>query len=203
MTERVIYSVITNGSDANALGGLIVVLLLGGISIFVTLRLRHAKRSGRALVSRSAQTTKLWNFLADRATWVVAAICCLAFAITIPVLNRYRADHNAIASGNYKTLVGTLDGYRIASVTRYHHARRLLDGIAGLDSTTLREQDAIIVKGRTFYVACNRPIDLPSPTIGNDGRCLALRAGQEVRIDFIETSDAGFRTEPLRISIVE
>lgn len=201
MNERVIYSIVKNGSDASALGTLIEVLLLSGLFIFLTLRLRNAKRSGRPLVSSSARTTKLWNFLADRATSVIVAICCLAFALTVHVWGRYGVDRNAIASGNYQTVVGTLDGYRIAGITRYHH-RRLLDGVAGFNST-LREQDAIVVKGRTFYVACNRPLDVPLPTIGNEGRCLALRTGENVRVDFIETSDGGYRTEPLRLSIVE
>src|SRR5262249_29845675 len=133
----------------------------------------------------------------------IAAVCCLAFALTFHLWNRYRADHDAIASGNYQILVGTLDAYRIASVTRHHHTKRLLYGVAGLDFKTLRERDAIIVNGRTFYVACDRSLDLPLPTIGDEGRCLALRPGQEVRIDFIKTAESRYRTEPLRISIIK
>jgi hypothetical protein len=202
MDERVIYSVFKNGSDAVALGGLIEVLLLGGFFIFLILRLRNAKKNGRPLVSRSAQTTRLCNFLADHATSVIAAICCIAIALTFHLWNRYRADRDAVASGNYQTLVGTLDGYRIATVTSYHHKNRVLDGVAGLNST-LREQDAIIVNHRTFYVACNKPLDMPLPTIGDEGRCFALRTGQKVRIDFIGTSDGEYRTEPLRISVID
>jgi hypothetical protein len=202
MNEKVVYSVFKNGSDAVALGGLIEVLILAGFFTFLVIRLRNAKRSGRPLVSRSARTTKLWNFLADHATSAITTICCLAFALTFHAWNRYGADLDAIASGNYQTLVGTLDAYRIASVTRYRHTKRLLDGIAGLDSA-LRERDSIIANGRTFYVACDRPLDVPLPTIGNEGRCLALRTGQEVRIDFIESAGFGYRTEPLRISIIK
>jgi hypothetical protein len=45
MNERVIFSIVKNGSDAFALGSLIEALLLGGLFIFVTLRLRSAKRN--------------------------------------------------------------------------------------------------------------------------------------------------------------
>lgn len=199
MNERVVYSIFKNGSDAVALGGLIEVVIFGGLFIVLILFLRNAKKKGRALVSRNARTMELQNFLADHAGLLIAVICCLAFALIFHLWSGYRSDHEAIASGNYKTMVGTLAGYRVARVIRPHHSR-LPDGIAGLDST-FREQDAIIVNGRTFYVACDRPIDMLS--IGNEGRCLALRPGQEVRIDFIETPDAGYRTEPLRISVIE
>ena len=203
MNETVIYSIFKNGSDAAALAGLIEVLVLAGFFTFLIIRLRHAKRNGHPRVSRSAQITKLWNFLADHAPSAIAAICCLAFALTFHLWKRYRADSDAIASGNYQILVGTLDAYRIASVTRHHHTKRLLDCVAGLNSGMLRERDAIVVNGRTFYVACNRSLDSPLPTIGNEGRCLALRPGQAVRIDFIETAESRYRTEPLRIAIIK
>lgn len=198
-----IYSIFKNGSDAAALAGSIEVLFLAGLSTFLIIRLRNAKRCGRPRVSRSEQITNLWNLLADHATSAIAAICCLALALTLHLWSRYRADHDAIASGDYQILVGTLDAYRIASVIRHHHAKRLLDGVAGLDFRTFRERDAIIVNGRTFYVACDRPLYLPLPTIGDEGRCLALHTGQEVRIDFIKTAEARYRTEPLRISIIK
>jgi hypothetical protein len=171
-----IYSAIKNGSDAAALSGLIEILLLGAFVIFLILRLRNSKKAGRLLVSQSARTNTLRNFLADHAAPIIAALCCLAFVLTFHVWKRYSADRRAITSGNYRTVVGTLDEYRTASVTRYHHTKRILDGVAGLDST-LREQDAIIVDGRTFYIACDKPLDVPLPTIGNEGRCLALRTG--------------------------
>ena len=143
---------------------------------------------------------KFRNFLADRAGLLITVICCLAFALTFHVWSRYRSDRDALASGKYKSLIGTLDDYRVARVIRRHHTR-LPNGIAGLDST-FREQDAIIVNGRAFYVACERPIDM-LPTIRDEGRCLTLHPGQEVRIDFVETPNAGYRTEPLRISVIE
>jgi len=86
MNETVIYSIFKNGSDAAALAGLIEVLVLAGFFTFLIIRLRHAKRNGHPRVSRSAQITKLWNFLADHAPSAIAAICCLAFALTVTLL---------------------------------------------------------------------------------------------------------------------
>jgi hypothetical protein len=201
MDEQVVYSALKNGSDAVGLGTLIEFLLVGGLVIYFTVHLHNAKKNGRLLISRSARTTKLWNFLADHAISVIAVVVCLAFALALQVWNSYRLDRNALAPGNHQTIVGTLDEFRVAKVTRFHHARSILDGVAGFNSTFL-EQDAISVQSRTFYVACNRTVDADLPAIGNEGRCLALHAGQQVRIDFIQKPDGSYRTEPLRVSIV-
>jgi hypothetical protein len=205
MNERVVYTIVQNGSDAAAFGGLFEALLFGGVLILFALRLRRIKRSGHPLVSQSLLTTKLWNFLADHAKPIVAVTCCLAFVLSAVAWNHYRVDRNAIASGQYQTVVGALSGYLIASVTRSSQPspKRLIYQIPGMDPTVLHEQDAIVVNGVTFYVDCDQPLEEPWPTVGNNGRCLALHSGQTVRIDFMKTSDDTYRTEPLRIAIIE
>jgi hypothetical protein len=201
MNEQIVYSVFKNGSDAAGIVALIEILTLGGIFIYLAIHFRNAKRSGKVLISSSSRTTQIWNFLADHATPVIVTICCVGFVLTFQAWNLYRADLNALASGNYQTLVGTLGVYRIADATQYRHSRSLLDGVPGFNSSFL-EKDAIVLNGRTFYIACNRTIDGDLPAIGNEGRCLALHAGQQIRIDFIQNPDGSYRTEPLRISVV-
>src|SRR5690242_7564528 len=125
MHERVIYSIFENGSDVAALAGLIEALVAAGLLTLLAIRLRHAKESGRPLVGRNALLTTIGNFLADHATLAIVAICCLAFAVAFHLWTRYRADRAAFASGSYQTVVGTLDAYRVAGVTRYRHRTRL------------------------------------------------------------------------------
>jgi hypothetical protein len=200
MEEHVIYTAMSNGSDAASLGALIIFFLFGGFFIFQALRLRRAQRSGLSLTSRSTRTTAIRNFLANYTNLVVAAICCLLITLTFLATNGYRSDSRALASGNYKSLAGKLDGYRIADVAMERH-RGLSNGIAGLDST-FQEKDAVILRGWTFYVLCTRPLSDSLPTVGTEGRCLNLHVGQDVRIDYLLTSETTYRSEPLRISVI-
>jgi hypothetical protein len=201
VTEQVIYSAVGGVSDTAVINGLITYIVMSGFIGYFVLTLRDLRRKGASLVSTNTQTAWLRTALAAKAVTIVIAMGLIGAAYAVLVWSSYQADREVLASGDFQSISGPVDEYRAVEVRRSGR-RRLLDDTPGFEPT-VHERDRLVVLARDFFVRCDNSPDSSAASVGDNGKCLALHAGQQIKIDFVQISPTQYRNTPLRITIIQ
>ena len=197
MNQRLVYSVLRDGSAAQQMGGLIGILLVAGLLVGMAFLFRRMRDKGLSIASSSLRTLSIRTAMADYAPALAIIIGLFCAWLGWRAWHRYQSDRMILENGHYQSWTGPLTQYVSIGVRTVGH-RSKLDRLAGTPPTQ-EEQDMLLAGGQDFYVTCTRSTGTPAAVAGEPGRCLDLHAGQIVRIDFQQLTPSRFSTEPLRI----
>jgi len=137
---------------------------------------------------------------AKNALSIVTLLCLAGIGLTYFVWSRYRSDQELIVSGSFQSISGALDDYSVVELRQNYRSR--YDRITGA-LPSVRERDKIVVNGRIFFVHCEKTGEAAPVSIGIEGACLDLHSGQNLRIDYAQIDPTHYRSEPLRIWIIQ
>lgn len=182
------------------MGAVIVFVMFTGLFVYVALLRRSSHLKGRPFRSKSPMTTAIWTWVGKHSIGAIAIACALCLAISVPLTLRFARDKLLLDHGEYDRWTGEVTQYTTQAVSRRGSTR--FANVSG-QPPTWHEHDQLTVEGRTFSVQCDLPPERRPGVVGGIGQCLRLQAGRHVEVDYVQISPTTYRSEPLRIQLIE